>query len=207
MNFWDKVAGVYDAAQSVNGKVISEMTDMVTRLIPDGAKVLDCAAGTGMLTIAAAKKAESVLCTDMSEKMLAKAKRNVYRQGLDNVTFDKHNIFSLPEEDETFDAVIAGNVLHLILNPEKAVRELYRVTKKGGKLLLPTFVLGKFGSQKHELIKNAGIKLYKLLGFNPSCDYTPSSYKEMLKGCGIGEVKTKLIRGMLPCCFAVIYKV
>ena len=64
MTFWDKVAGVYDIAESLNGKVYTEMCDITKQLIPEGAKVLDCAAGTGELTFAAAEKASSVLCTD-----------------------------------------------------------------------------------------------------------------------------------------------
>jgi hypothetical protein len=76
--------------------------------------------------------------------------------------------------------------------------ELYRVLKPGGKLLLPTFTA-----------KNRGkllIKLYKAIGFDPEASYSPSEYKKMLEGCGIGRVYTKLIKGTIPCCYAVIIK-
>jgi len=76
--------------------------------------------------------------------------------------------------------------------------ELYRVLKPGGKLLLPTFAT-----------KNRGkllIKLYKAIGFDPEASYSPSEYKKMLEGCGIGRVYTKLIKGTIPCCYAVIIK-
>lgn len=69
-DFWDKIAGVYDLAESINGDVYHEMCAQTERLVPAGAKVLDCAAGTGELSLAAAKNAESVVCTDLSEKML-----------------------------------------------------------------------------------------------------------------------------------------
>lgn len=206
MEFWDNVAGIYDAAEALNGKVYRQITELVTKLTPAGARVLDCAAGTGQLSFAAAKKADSVLCTDMSEKMLAVAEKNAARQGIANISFEKRNIFHLADEDETYDVVIAGNVLHLLANPEGAVRELWRVTKKGGRLLLPTFILAEGKNSFSEQFKQVMLRAYKLVGFNPATDYTPASYKKMLTDCGLGEVKVKLIRGMMPCCFAVIKK-
>lgn len=197
-NFWDKIAGVYDLAESINGDVYHEMCAQTERLVPVGAKVLDCAAGTGELSLAAAKKAESVVCTDLSEKMLKNARRKAGFFGAENITFETRNIFDLKDPDETYDIVIAGNVLHLLKNPEGAVKELWRVLKPGGKLLLPTFTT-----------KNRGkllIKLYKAIGFDPEASYSPSEYKKMLEGCSIGKVYTKLIKGTIPCCYAVIIK-
>lgn len=71
-DFWDKIAGVYDLAESINGDVYHEMCAQTERLVPAGAKVLDCAAGTGELSLAAAKNAESVVCTDLSEMPAAR---------------------------------------------------------------------------------------------------------------------------------------
>ena len=184
-DFWDKIAGVYDLAESINGDVYHEMCAQTERLVPAGAKVLDCAAGTGELSLAAAKNAESVVCTDLSEKMLKNARRKAGFFGADNISFETRNIFDLKDPDNTYDIVIAGNVLHLLKNPQGAVMELYRVLKPGGKLL---------------------IKLYKAIGFDPEASYSPSEYKKMLEGCGIGRVYTKLIKGTIPCCYAVIIK-
>ena len=138
-DFWDKIAGVYDLAESINGDVYHEMCAQTERLVPAGAKVLDCAAGTGELSLAAAKNAEFVVCTDLSEKMLKNARRKAGFFGADNISFETRNIFDLKDPDNTYDIVIAGNVLHLLKNPQGAVMELYRVLKPGGKLLLPTF--------------------------------------------------------------------
>lgn len=197
-NFWDKIAGVYDLAESVNGNVYHEMCAQTERLVPAGAKVLDCAAGTGELSLAAAKKAESVVCTDLSENMLKTARRKAGFFGAENISFETRNIFELKDPDESYDIVIAGNVLHLLKNPQGAINELWRVLKPGGKLLLPTFTT-----------KNRGkllIGLYKKLGFDQEESYSPAEYKKMLEECGLGRVYTKLIKGMIPCCYAVIIK-
>ncbi len=198
MDFWDRFAGVYDLAESINGSVYTEMCDITRRLVPAGAKVLDCGAGTGELSLAASDNADSVLCTDLSKNMLKQAQRKARALGADNIEFAARNIFDLQEPDDTYDVVIAGNVLHLLTNPQGAVKEMYRVLKPGGKLLLPTFT----NKNSAKLL----IGIYKKLGFDPAANYSPSEYKKMLGDCGLGRVRTKLIKGLVPCCYAVIEK-
>ncbi|MCM1165091.1 MAG: class I SAM-dependent methyltransferase [Lachnospiraceae bacterium] len=201
MDFWSTFAGVYDVAEALNGGVYREMTSITAGLVPRGAEVLDCAAGTGELSLAAAQKARHVVCTDYSGEMLNVARKKAKKRGLVNVEFERANIFHLGFADGTFDAVIAGNVLHLLENPENAVRELCRVAKSGGKILLPTFM-----SKSGTAISAALLKAYKRLGFSPCAEYSPREYVEMLKGCNVGGVKSKLIKGNIPCCYAVIIK-
>ena len=124
--FWDKIAGLYDLAEQTNAKVNAAARKRVGELVPAGARVLDCAAGTGEFSLAAAKRAGSVLCTDLSLPMLDKARKKAAKQGLSNITFTQRDITALSDPDGSFDAVIAGNVLHLLDDPEPAVRELWR---------------------------------------------------------------------------------
>lgn len=201
MDFWSTFAGLYDVAESLNGSVYREMVSLTTQLVPHGAAVLDCAAGTGELSLAAARKAERVVCTDYSDEMLKVASKKAKKRRFVNIEFERANIFHLDYADGEFDIVIAGNVLHLLDNPEKAVRELCRVTKSGGKILLPTFM-----TRDKSAISETLLKAYKRLGFEPNAEYSPKEYIEMLKGCKAGDVKNKLIKGIVPCCYAVIIK-
>lgn len=201
MDFWDKTARFYDLAEKLNGKVYREMCELTAKLTPRGAKVLDCAAGTGEHSIAAAKKADSVLCTDNSEKMLEVARKKAEKEGAFHIGFERRNIYHLDDPDETYDIVIAGNVLHLLDRPEDAVRELYRVTKRGGRILLPTFM-----TRNYSKLSNAMLAAYKAFGYEASTEYTPRSYVFMLKSCNVGKVKAKLIKGLVPLCYAVIVK-
>ncbi len=197
MNFWDRYAGVYDLAEAVNGNVYPRIRKLTERLTPRGAKVLDCAAGTGALSISAAKRASEVLCTDSSEKMLAVAKRKAKALGVTNIRFGRCDIFKIDAPDETYDVTIAGNVLHLLDDPERAVRELARVTKRGGRILVPCFMTaGREGVM---------LKLYRKLGYNGR-PFSPKEYCRMLAGLGLGTVKAKLIKGFIPCCYAIIFK-
>lgn len=200
MSFWDNVAGIYDITESLNGNVYKAMLRGVKQIVPEGAKVLDCAAGAGELSIAASEKAESVVCTDLSLAMLEQARKKCTKLGIENIRFEERDIFHMSDEDETYDIVMAGNVLHLIDNPEEAVKELYRVTKTGGKLILPTFVHN--GARTKVLID-----LYKKFGFNPASDFTAESYSRMLNGCGLGPVKVTFVDGIIPLAFGLMKKV
>lgn len=195
MTFWDKIAGIYDFAESLNPKSYRAMLEGIKAVVPEGANVLDCAAGTGELSIAAAEKAGHVFCTDMSLPMLERARKKSAKKGIKNISFGERDIFALPDDDNTYDISIAGNVLHLLEEPEKAVRELCRVTKRGGRLIVPTF-----------MAKNSSplIKIYTLLGYRAFASYTIESYEKMLKNCGCGRVKVTKINGLLPVAFGVI---
>lgn len=202
--FWDKIAEIYDIAELTNKSVNEQMTAAVESDIPKGALVLDCAAGTGMLSMAAAKKARHVTCTDMSRKMLIRSMQKAKAGNVRNIGFAKRNIIALNDEDNKYDAVIAGNVLHLLDEPEKAVRELVRVTKPGGKIILPTYLLGESGFFK------ILIKLYKLLGFSPKKDFTLEQYLEFIsknaEANGCAEYSTRILFGNFPAGYAVIRK-
>lgn len=195
MTFWDKIAGLYDIAESFNPKPYKAMLEGIKAVVPNGANVLDCAAGTGELSIAAAEKAGHVLCTDMSLPMLERARKKCAKRGIKNISFAERDIFSLPDEDNTYDVSMAGNVLHLLEEPEKAVRELCRVTKQGGRVILPTFMAKN---------SNPLIKIYTLLGYRAFASYTMESYEKMLKDCGCGRVKVTKISGLVPVAFGVI---
>lgn len=201
MDFWNTFAGFYDVAESLNGEVYREMVNLTARLVPHGTDVLDCAAGTGELSLAAARRAKKVICTDNSEEMLKIARKKAKKRQFVNIEFERANIFRLDHADGEFDVVIAGNVLHLLKNPENAVHELSRVTKSGGKILLPTFM-----TRDKSAISETLLKAYKRLGFSPCGEYSPKDYVQMLKNCNVGEVKSKLIKGTIPCCYAVIIK-
>lgn len=195
MTFWDKIAGLYDFAESLNPRAYRYMLEGVKAVVPQGADVLDCAAGTGELSIAAAGNAGRVLCTDMSLPMLERARKKSAKKEIKNISFAERDIFHLPDEDGTYDVSMAGNVLHLLAEPEKAVRELCRVTKNGGRVIVPTF-----------MAKNSSplIKIYTLLGYRSFSEYTAESYEKMLMSCGCGRVKVTKIDGLMPVLFGVI---
>ena len=200
-SFWNHVAGLYDLVEWSNRKVNAAAAKRVAELIPAGCRVLDCAAGTGLFSLAAAEHAGSVLCTDLSEPMLKQARRKAKKRGLSNIEFACRDITALPDSDGGFDAAIAANVLHLLTRPEFAARELWRVTAPGGRLILPTYLQGQAGTAYGTMIK-----IYQGVGFHYEHAFTPESYREFLEGLALAPVTVEVISGRLPEGIAVLMK-
>lgn len=197
--FWDHIAGLYDLSQAFNPRANQAMVQAVTQWVSPGCRVLDCGAGTGALSLAAAKKARFVLCTDLSPAMLARAREKARREGVENIAFAERNLFSHPTA-RPYDAVIAGNILHLLDQPADGVRALAACLHPGGRLILPTYLQGEAAAW----FKTA-LAAYQLAGFRPRQRYTRDSYLEMLAGCGVGSIAYyQTLPGALPVGFAVL---
>lgn len=136
----DKYIGYEHIGESYsdNRKYIIEESDAIfadeiSKLTGEGV-FLDLACGDGCFTVPCAVNGTKIIAGDISNKMLSilqeKAKHN--NVNLDNVTLCRMNALEIPLADESVDTVVANSVLHLISNPEKVVREIYCVLKKGG---------------------------------------------------------------------------
>lgn len=199
--FWDRVAKVYDFVERSNRSVVQGMAAETVKRIPKGANFLECAAGTGVISIAAASAARQVRCTDLSLSMLKQAKEKAQKFGLSNIEFAQRDLLHLQDADGSYDAVCAANVLHLLNSPDAAVRELWRVTASGGVLLLPTFLQG----QPDKLMKTL-IAAYKLFGFSPKHAFTLDSYRQFFESMSLPLQELILIPGRLPVGLAVLKK-
>ncbi len=200
-SFWDRWARFYDLTQWSNRAVNAAAAARAAELIPRGARVLDCAAGTGEFSLAAAEKAESVLCTDLSLPMLERARKKARKRGLSNIRSARRDITALPDRDGSFGAVIAANVLHLMPRPEPVIRELWRVTAPGGRLILPTYLQGRAGTAYGTMIK-----IYQGVGFHYEHSFTPESYRALLEGLELAPVALEVIPGRLPVGVALLEK-
>ena len=199
--FWDRVAWLYDLVERSNRAVNAAAAARVAGLVPKGARVLDCAAGTGEFSLAAAERAETVLCTDLSLPMLDRARKKAKKRGLTNISFAQRDITALPDRDGSFDAVIAANVLHLLPQPERAVRELWRVTAPGGRLILPTYLQGRVGTAYGTMIK-----IYQGVGFHYEHAFTPETYRMLLESLNLAPVLVEVIPGRVPEGIALLEK-
>lgn len=199
--FWDRWARFYDLAQRSNRAANAAAAARVAELVPAGARVLDCAAGTGEFSLAAAGKAALVLCTDMSLPMLERARKKAKKRGLSNISFARRDVTALSDPDGSFDAVIAANVLHLLLQPEQAARELWRVAAPGGRLILPTYLQGRAGTAYGTMIK-----IYQGVGFHYEHAFTPETYRRFLENLNLAPVTVEVIPGRLPEGIALLEK-
>lgn len=198
--FWDHVAGVYDIFTNIiNKKTHKGLCAKVEEEISATDEVLECACGTGLLSGVIARKSKSLVATDFSPKMLKKAGKK-YRS-YTNIEFKEGNILQIEYPDEHFDIVVAANVIHLLDEPYKALAELNRVCRKGGKIIIPTYMnkneKGKT-SQFANVVGKAGADFKR--------QFTFDTYKQFIKEAGYTNVDYSRIEGKIPCAVAVIKK-
>ena len=197
--FWDKVAGVYSIFTNlVNGRVHAKLKKLIEAQIDLGDKVLECACGNGMLTEVIAKRCKEVVATDVSRKMLLVAKRKLKK--FNNVKWEEGDILNILYPDNTFDKVIAGNVIHLLDDPAKAVKELVRVCIPNGIVIIPTY-MNKRVKKPETIIKkinNAGADFKQYFSID--------TYKEFFINEGYSNVEVKYIDGKIPNAIAFIKK-
>ncbi|WP_336646347.1 bifunctional demethylmenaquinone methyltransferase/2-methoxy-6-polyprenyl-1,4-benzoquinol methylase UbiE [Microbacterium sp. USHLN186] len=102
-----------------------------------GERILDLAAGTAASSASLAASGAQVVAADFSPGMLAEGRR---RHGhLHNITFIEADATALPFDDAEFDAVTMSYGLRNVQDPKEALRELYRVTKPGGRMVINEF--------------------------------------------------------------------
>ena len=198
--FWDRVAGVYDLFVNViNRKTHKALRHIVADLIGPEDRVLECACGTGLLTEVIAGKCKALTATDFAPKMLKRAEKNCSAYG--NITFRQADITALDEPDGAFDKVVAGNVIHLLDEPLKALGELNRVCRNGGQLIIPTYMnKGRTGkaSSFASAVGKAGADFKR--------QFMVDSYRQFFLDAGYKDVRITLADGRIPCAVAVMKK-
>jgi len=198
--FWDRVAGVYDLFVNViNGKTHKTLRQIVSDLIEPEDIVLECACGTGLLSTVIAEKSKQLTATDFAPKMLKHAEKNCAEYK--NIQFRQANILSLDFPNSSFDKVVAGNVIHLLDEPIKALNELDRVCKPGGMLIIPTY-MNK--DQKGETSSFASV--VGKAGADFKRQFTIQSYKQFFLDAGYKNVRIMLAEGRIPCAVAAMEK-
>lgn len=102
-----------------------------------GMRILDLAAGTGTSSAALAAHGAEVVAADFSEGMLAEGRRR--HAGNPLIEFVWADATALPFEDDSFDAVTISYGLRNVNDPKKALAEMRRVVKPGGRVVIAEF--------------------------------------------------------------------
>jgi ubiquinone/menaquinone biosynthesis C-methylase UbiE len=135
---WDEFAARYDEAVTPFSMRVAE--DALRRFdLRPGTRFLDVAAGGGALSVPAARLGAQVLAADFSPVMVARLRARAREEGLANLESRVMDGCRLDLEDEAFDG--AGSQFGIMLFPDRAraLRELARVTKPGGRVLMVVF--------------------------------------------------------------------
>jgi len=153
-----------------------------------GEKALDLGCGTGNYTIELAKRGADVVGIDTSEEMLGCARIKAQKADI-KASFKAADAMNLPFPDSSFDAVLSNGLLCFLKEPEKALMEMHRVLKPGGRVVVG--VLNRWSPWAlFRRIKG----LFKDTIYNKARFISPPELERMLRIAGfeIKEVKTCL---------------
>ncbi len=119
--------------------------------VNEGEQVLDVGCGAGFDALIAAMKAGPtgrIIGVDMTPEMLDKARRNAASLRVSNAEFREGLAEGLPVEDGCIDVVISNGVINLCPDKKAVYRELYRVLKPGGRLMIADIIVQRAVPEK-----------------------------------------------------------
>ncbi len=125
---WDRAAATYSEDFDVLLTHLLAPTLDAARIGP-GARVLDVATGPGLLAAEAVKRGAEAVGTDFSDGMVEAA-----RAHHPDIRFELADATAQPFEDGSFDAVVLGLVLFMLVEPVEALEEAHRVLAPGGRV-------------------------------------------------------------------------
>src|SRR5664279_1451595 len=135
---WDKWAETADGKGWVYDYLRSAQLIVISKLdLKENVNFLDIGCGTGWALVQAGRLIDfrgTFYGVDLSQKMIEKARENFMEYG--NFHFIIANSESIPLDDNFFDIVICTNSFHHYLHPDKAMKEIFRLLKHGGRIYI-----------------------------------------------------------------------
>lgn len=134
--YFAQVAPVYDELRK--GCYGEALRDILTTRFPlkPGSIVADIGTGTGYLAKKLAETAGLVNAIDISQAMLEVARKDLSPKELETIRLIEGDAHDLPLEDNSQDMVYANLLLHHLLEPPMAIKDIYRILKPGGSLVI-----------------------------------------------------------------------
>ena len=190
--YWNRHARNYDRSMMLFGRPVARMIELAAQAVRGSSRVLEVAAGTGLLTPALAREAREVIATDYAVAMVSAVAARVRAAGLANVRCEQADLYDLPYDAGSFDAVVAANVLHLVPDLEGALAAFRKMLKPGGRLVVPTYC--------HDASALAWVfsRILALTGFPGHRRFTPGRLRETLESAGLAITQAETLPGLFP---------
>ena len=189
---WNRYANFYDAeVLRFSRSAYTEMYRRMPAVLTKEMDVLEIATGTGLIAINVADAVHSIEATDFSPKMIETAKK---KNVPENVHFSIEDATALSFSEQTFDAVIISNALHIMPDPELVLANIKRVLKPNGLLIAPNFSHGHLQDSSW----NLSAFILRLIGFEVYSKWKPEEYVAFINRHGFCVKNWCLMKAAFP---------
>ena len=155
---WEKIAANYDKSSKFE-EAYKLSIEKSKKVLESDYRVLEIACGTGIISLGIADKVNSVVGVDISPKMISIAKEKAIRLSVNNADFQIADGYYLQYKDNTFDAILLFNVVHIVKEPDTILTEAYRLLKPNGYLITATDCY----SEPVSFLKNINVLVPKIM--------------------------------------------
>lgn len=174
-----KTASSYSAIAS-HSDALNKLIEITSPTEDD--LVLDVACGSGIVTLAFAKKVKHITGIDITKEMLREAEKSQIITGLKNIDWELGEADALPFADNTFTIVISRFSFHHFIEPKKVLIEMLRVCKPGGTVMVADVAIPKSKTTKYD-------EMEKLRDPSHVAVMTPHEIEELMIHLDLKQIK------------------
>jgi ubiquinone/menaquinone biosynthesis C-methylase UbiE len=165
--FWDLFSYKYDEITRKAERTRIVTIEKTRKYLTTDDHVLDYACGTGIFAVELAKNVKDVCAIDISLKMLEAAKNKAEAQGIRNIYFAHLPIFADKFQRDSFDIILAFNILHLLKDTNKHIRRINELLKAGGFFISST----ECGGERKKSFVNVLASFLSSIGIVPHISF------------------------------------
>ena len=142
VKFWDRMANSYSKKPISDEASYQRKLQVTQGYLRSDMNVLEFGCGTGSTALSHAPLVSHIQAIDISPRMIEIAREKAATQELTNVGFEVDTIEEFDTSAESYDVVLGLSFLHLLHNPDRAMRKVHKFLKPGGVFISSTACLG-----------------------------------------------------------------
>ena len=158
-DFWDGASKNYDKTEERFEYIHSRSRENTKRFLKDSDTVLDYGCGTGTAACQFSSQVKEVHAIDISSKMIEIAREKAEATKVENVRFEQSDIFDSKYSNESYDVILAFNMLHTVPSPQDVMLRINELLKPDGLFISVTPCL----RQRMSFLVNLQIQLVRVL--------------------------------------------
>lgn len=201
--FWSKMSKNYDSQVfSKYNETYNQTIEITKKYLKQTDVVLDYACGTGITTIKLSEYVKKINAIDISEEMINIAIDKSNKKDIKNIEFDVLDIFDDKYEKNSFDVIMAFNILYFIHDIDKVIKRINELLKPDGLFISATDCLGEkktFITIMQSLLSKIGIIPYVR-------SFKISELKKIINEGKFSIIKSENLHDIPPNCYIVARK-